>query len=296
MSGPKKTGLGRGLEALFSDVQISIDGKNRDAVPAGSEILFVDINDIKANANQPRKNFSDEKIEELAQSIKTHGIIQPIMVRKTEMGYEIVAGERRWRAARKAQLKEVPCLIKELDDQENMLISIIENVQREDLNVIEEALAFEQMTVRFKLTQEEMSKSVGKSRPYITNALRLLKLGQDIQQMVISGLLSGGHARAIAGLSDAKRQKTIADEIVEKGLSVRQAELMVSQAPVNMKKHKLQRRKISNPEIAGIEEDLKTKLGTKVKIIHGKKRGKIEIEYYSKEELDRLIDLMMSLN
>jgi ParB family chromosome partitioning protein len=296
MSGPKKTGLGRGLEALFSDVQISIDGRNRDAAPAGSEILFVDINDIKANANQPRKNFSDEKIEELAQSIKTHGIIQPIMVRKTEMGYEIVAGERRWRAARKAQLKEVPCLIKELDDRENMLISIIENVQREDLNVIEEALAFEQMTVRFKLTQEEMSKSVGKSRPYITNALRLLKLGQDIQQMVISGQLSGGHARAIAGLSDSKRQKTIADEIVEKGLSVRQAELIVSQAPVNMKKHKLQRRKTSDPEIAGIEEDLKTRLGTKVKIIHGKKRGKIEIEYYSKEELDRLIDLIMSLN
>ena len=296
MSGPKKTGLGRGLEALFSDVQISIDGKNRDAAPVGSEILFVDINDIKANASQPRKNFSDEKIEELAQSIKTHGIIQPIMVRKTEMGYEIVAGERRWRAARKAQLKEVPCLIKELDDQENMLISIIENVQREDLNVIEEALAFEQMTVRFKLTQEEMSKSVGKSRPYITNALRLLKLGQDIQQMVISDQLSGGHARAIAGLSDPKRQKAIADEIVEKGLSVRQAEFIVSQVPANMKKHKPLRRKISNPEITSIEEDLKIRLGTKVKIIHGKKRGKIEIEYYSKEELDRLIDLMMSLN
>lgn len=296
MSGPKKTGLGRGLEALFSDVQISIDGKSRGTVAIGGEISFININDIKSNSNQPRKNFSEEKIEELAQSIKTHGIIQPIMVRKTENGYEIVAGERRWRAARKAQVKEIPCIIKELDEQENMLISIIENVQREDLNVIEEALAFEQMTVKFKLTQEEMSKSVGKSRPYITNALRLLKLGQDIQKMVIDGQLSGGHARAIASMKDPKSQTAVAVEAIEKGLSVRQVEFRVSQSPETLKGRKTVKKNAINPQIATIEDDLKTILGTKVKIINGKKRGKIEIEYYSREELDRLIDLMMSLS
>lgn len=296
MSGPKKTGLGRGLEALFSDVQINIEGRSRSTSSSGSEIRFVDINDIKPNSNQPRKNFGEGKIDELAQSIKTHGIIQPIMVRKTEKGYEIIAGERRWRAARKAQIKEIPCIIKELNDQDNMLIAIIENVQREDLNAIEEALAFEQMTVRFKLTQEEMSKSVGKSRPYITNALRLLKLGQNIQQLVIEGQLSGGHARAIASIKDPKRQIAIAMEAIDKTLSVRQVEFMVSQLAGNPRRRKILKRNSANPEIATIEEDLKTKLGTKVKITNGKKRGKIEIDYYSREELDRLIDLMMSLN
>ena len=296
MSAPKKTGLGRGLEALFSDVQINIEGKTRDLSINGSEILFLDINDIKQNANQPRKNFTEDKIEELAQSIKAHGIIQPIMVRKSENGYEIVAGERRWRAARKAQLKEIPCIVKELNEQENMLISIIENVQREDLNVIEEALAFEQMTMRFKLTQEEMSKSVGKSRPYITNALRLLKLGQEIQQMVIFGQLSGGHARAIAGLKDPKRQMAMAEEVIRKSLSVRQVEFLVSQAEENPTRKKSPRKLAVDHHIAVIEEELKTKLGTKVKITNGKKRGKIEIDYYSREELDRLIDLIMNLS
>ncbi len=295
MSGPRKTGLGRGLEALFSDVQINIEGRTRETIASGNEILFVNIHDIKPNSNQPRKNFSDDKIEELAQSIKIHGIIQPIMVRKTEKGYEIVAGERRWRAARKAQIKEIPCIIKELDEQENMLISIIENLQREDLNVIEEALAFEQMTEKFNLTQEEMSKSVGKSRPYITNALRLLKLGQEVRQLIIDGQISGGHARAMAAIKDEKRQMAIAREIIEKSLSVRQVEFIVGHAADNPRRRKSLKRKSVNLEIATIEEELKTKLGTKVKISEGKKRGKIEIDYYSKDELDRLIELFMSL-
>ena len=221
MAGPKNRGLGKGLEALFSNSEIdtkeiSIE-KKEEAKAEG--ILFVDLNNIKPNEKQPRKSFDDQKLEELAESIQEHGLIQPIILRQAEMGYEIVAGERRWRACRKAGLKEIPCIVKELTDEENMLVAIIENMQREDLNPIEEAEGLNQMISSFGLTQEEVSKSVGKSRPYITNALRLLKLPDEIRDYVSKGNLSTGHARAIAGIAEREKQIQLAQYVIEHDLS-----------------------------------------------------------------------------
>jgi len=293
MAAPKVRGLGKGLEALFNEVEINTHETGRDNQEG---ILFLDLNDIKPNSKQPRKNFPDEKIDELARSIETHGIIQPIMVRPAGDGYEIVAGERRWRAARKATFKQTPRIIRELSEEQNMLVAIIENMQREDLNPIEEADALNQMITNFGLTQEEVSKSVGKSRPYITNSLRLLKLPSEIQEMVIQGNLTNGHARAIAGMKEEKTQLRLARRIVKEGLSVRETETLTNKENEgsNSKPAKSKAR-AKNREITDMEEELKTALGTKVAINHGTRRGKIEIEYYSREELERLLELLLSI-
>lgn len=298
MAAAKGRGLGKGLEALFNNVEISAQDFNDGSTSvAEGGVLYLDINDIKPNSKQPRKNFNDEKIEELAKSIEAHGIIQPIMVRSAEVGYEIVAGERRWRAARKASLKKVPCIIRELDEEQNMLVAIIENMQREDLNPMEEAEALNQMISNFGLTQEEVSKSVGKSRPYITNALRLLKLPTAVRAMVSEGELTSGHARAIAGIKDEKRQIELANHAVKSGLSVREVEALAGdESSANGQKKAKGKPRAKNREISNLEEELKTVLGTKVAINHGVKRGKIEIEYYSREELERLLELLLSLN
>lgn len=295
MAVPKGRGLGKGLEALFNDVEINARGSDNPA--EGHEgILFLDINDIKPNSSQPRKNFPEDKIEELAKSIEIHGIIQPIMVRPSGEGYEIVAGERRWRAARKASLKQVPCIIRELSEEQNMLVAIIENMQREDLNPMEEADALNQMITRFGLTQEEVSKSVGKSRPYITNSLRLLKLPAMIRDMVIQGELTSGHARAIAGVKEEKLQLNLAKKVVKDGLSVRETETLANKEnEVAGNKPNKPRVLAKNREITDMEEELKTALGTRVAINHGTRRGKIEIEYYSRDELERLLELLLSL-
>lgn len=285
MTTNKGRALGRGLEALFSDVRIS--------EPSSNEIIYIDINKIKPNENQPRKIFESEKIDELAQSIKNHGIIQPIIVKNIESGYEIVAGERRWRACRKAELKEIPCIVKDFDEKTNMLMALIENMQRENLNAIEEAVAFEKMAQKFNLTQDEISKNVGKSRSYIANTLRLLKLPEEIKNYVLKGELSSGHARALIGVDDAKKQIELAKTIIDKGLSVRQAELMTDSSCKKTEKQK--KSKEMNPDLINIENDIRSILGTKVKILQGKKRGKIEIEYYSNEEFERLIELFMSM-
>lgn len=282
----KGKALGRGLEALFNDVKV--------ADPSSNEIISIDINEIKPNKNQPRKVFESDKLDELAESIKNHGIIQPIVVKKLESGYEIVAGERRWRASRKADLKEIPCIVKELDEKSNMLIALIENMQRENLNAIEEAVAFEKMAEKYNLTQDEISKNVGKSRPYITNALRLLKLPEEIKNFVLNDQLSSGHARALIGIEDKKKQLELAVMIIEKGLSVRQAEMLVDSLGKKNPDKPKRIREIS-AELVHIENDIKSILGTKVKISQGKKRGKIEIEYYSHEELERLIEMFISL-
>ena len=294
MAAPKGRGLGKGLEALFNDVEISASASDRTGENQEG-ILFLDVNDIKPNSKQPRKNFPEDKIEELARSIETHGIIQPIMVRPFGEGYEIVAGERRWRAARRASLKQVPCIIRELSEEQNMLIAIIENMQREDLNPMEEAEALNQMITNFGMTQEEISKSVGKSRPYITNALRLLKLPSEVQELVVQGDLTNGHARAIAGIKEVKRQVNLANKIVREGLSVRETETLASQENENINKPAKAKARAKNREITDMEEELKSALGTKVAINHGMRRGKIEIEYYSREELERLLELLMTL-
>ena len=245
------------------------------------------------NANQPRKTFSEEKIEELSKSIKEHGIIQPIVVRRKGEKYEIVAGERRWRAARKAELGRVPCLIRELSDEQNMLIAIIENMQREDLNPVEEAEGLHQMIVTFGMTQEQISKSVGKSRPYIANSLRLLKLPDYIKEEMAEGRLSAAHGRTLITLEDESMRKVLCQRIIEEGLSVRETEKLVSQQGKSKKKKPAA--KVKNPDVARVEEELKEALGTRVTINNNGKKGKIEIEFFSRDELDRLIEMLKSL-
>ena len=314
MAAQKKTrGLGKGLDALFGDVEIAPAPKdNGDAEPrrrpkdeekgeaqglkaAEAGVLYIDINDIKPNAGQPRKTFDEEKLEELAASIKEHGLIQPIVLRKAGRGYEIVAGERRWRAARIIGLKEVPCIVKELTDEENMLLAIIENMQREDLNPIEEAEGLRQMIDTYGLTQEQVSISVGKSRPYITNSLRLLKLDDRVQDLTSQGRLTMGHSRALAAIKDKDRQYALARKAVEEGLSVRQIEKLAAGDDVEKKAKKPAKKTAKSADEKRLEEDLRIALGTKVNLNRKGKAGKIEIEFYSREELERLIELLKTL-
>ena len=298
MAAPKKEGLGRGLDALFADVPVKAPKeteviKNREDGDEKDTVRYVKIHDIMPNANQPRKTFNEEKIEELAASIREHGIIQPIVVRKKSRGYEIVAGERRWRAAIKAELSQVPCLIRNLDDEQNMLIAIIENMQREDLNPIEEAEGLRQMTETFGMTQEQVSRSVGKSRPYITNSMRLLKLPEYIRESIADGRISAGHGRTLIAASDEDMRRSIWEKMIKEGLSVREAEKLAAGSPGAKKRKPASKRK--NPDVVRVEEDLKDIFGTKVSINAAGKKGKIEIEYYSGDELNRLIELLKTL-
>ena len=296
MAAPKNRGLGKGLEALFSNSEIDTQEisvtKKEESEEKG--ISFININEIKPNQNQPRKSFNEEKLEELAASIIENGLIQPVILRKADKGYEIVAGERRWRACRKAGLKEIPCIIREFTDEQNMLIAIIENMQREDLNPIEEAEGLNQMIVNFGMTQEQVSKSVGKSRPYITNALRLLKLPSEIREMLLANQLSAGHARAIAGIGDTEKQIQLAEYAIKEGLSVREIEKIIKEE--NAPKRKISRKKAEkSADVRKVEDDLKQIMGTKVNLNQSGKKGKIEIEYYSRDELERLIEMLKSL-
>ncbi|MCQ2546348.1 MAG: ParB/RepB/Spo0J family partition protein [Clostridia bacterium] len=310
MAAPKKTkGLGKGLDALFGDAEVApvekkpaakskapkAKAKKQEEEPSPAEggVLYVDINNIKPNTAQPRKTFDDEKLEELASSIERHGLIQPIVLRASGKGYEIVAGERRWRAARLVGLKEVPCIVKELTDEENMLLAIIENMQREDLNPIEEAEGLKKMIDTYGLTQEQVSYSVGKSRPYITNSLRLLKLPGKVQELTAEGKLSTGHARALAAIKDQKKQIELAVRAVEEGLSVRQIESLSKETKAPAKKPA--RKPSKSADEKRVEEDLKNALGTRVNLNRKGKKGKIEIEFYSSDELERLIEMLKSL-
>ena len=318
MAAKKTRGLGRGLDALFGDVEVNLSVKEDDRAeeaakqengdPAKSAessenettrvengISYIDINDIKPNLSQPRKNFDEEKLRELASSIEEHGLIQPVVLRKAKVGYEIVAGERRWRAARLIGIKELPCIVKDLTYEENMLLAIIENMQREDLNPIEEAEGISQMMDTYGLTQEEVSKSLGKSRPYITNSLRLLKLNTGVKGYVSDGTLSAGHARALAAISDEEKQRELAEIAVREGLSVRQIEKLARENK-ETRGRKSTRSKSKSPDVIRVEEDLKEILGTKVNLNQRGKKGKIEIEFYSREDLDRLIELLKTLS
>lgn len=299
MATAKTRGLGKGLEALFTDVEITVGGRRSEHEAETDEkdlegrVIDVDIHKIKPNSSQPRKHFDEDKIEELSKSIELHGVIQPILVREIKDGFEIVAGERRFRAAKKAGLKEIPCIVRDLSDEQNMLVALIENMQREDLNPIEEAEGLARMIENFGLTQEEVSRSVGKSRPYITNALRLLKLPEKIKELVINGQLTSGHARAIAGISAIEKQLSIAERCVKNSLSVRELEQLVKTGSNKIKKKPAKRAK--NRELTALEEELKQIFGTKVCIQHGARKGTIEIEYYSREELERLLEMLQSL-
>jgi len=277
-----KKGLGKGLGALIDDS--SNDEKG---------IIELKINEIEPNKGQPRKYFDDEKLTQLAESIKQHGIVQPIIVKNEDGVYRIVAGERRWRAARIAGLTKVPVVMKELSNKQVMEIALIENIQREDLNPIEEAEAFEKLIKEYNMTQDEVAGIVGKSRSAIANTIRLLNLNNNIKNYLINGSLSPGHARAILSIEDEEIQENIAEEIIQNNLNVRDTEKLVKKY-LSKKNEKKENNKDENYD--EIEEKLKNILGTKVKIVGKNKKGKIMIEYYSLEELERIIEMVENLS
>lgn len=277
-----RKGLGKGLGALITSAETEEAG-----------IKEVKINNIEPNTSQPRKIFNDEKLEQLAESIKVHGVVQPLIVQKNENRYKIVAGERRWRAARKAGLKTIPVIVRDLSSKQVMEIALIENLQREDLNPIEEAEAYEKLIKEYGMTQEEISSTVGKSRPAIANSLRLLTLQTQIKNKLIEGVITSGHARALLSIDNEKNQITAVDEIVRKGLNVRETEMLVKRL-ASPKKDKKPRNDQS--EFIVVEERFREVFGTKVKIMNGKKSGKILIEYYSPDELDRIINIVEKMS
>lgn len=289
----KKRGLGKGLSALIPDEPLLdiVDIENNE-----EKIKLIDISLIEPNSEQPRRDFDEEALSELVQSIQKHGILQPIIVRKQNNGYEIVAGERRWRAAKEAGLKEVPALVKELSQIEVSQIALIENLQREDLNPVEEAMAFKNLSEKYKLTQEEISQAVGKSRPYISNVMRLLNLEDEIIDLISKGSISSGHGRALLAVEDRNARIKLCQAIVEKGLSVRETEKLVKEFLENKGKNKGSEKKKNDsnkdPIILGIEESLRKFFGTKVIVTKGNKKGKIEIEYYNDDDLERILELL----
>lgn len=281
----KKRGLGKGLSALIPDEPIdeilNSDDKNY--------IMDIDISLIKPNENQPRKEFNEESLDELRESIKTYGVIQPVIVRKMGKVYEIVAGERRWKASKEAGLKSIPCIVKDIEDFEATKLSLIENLQREDLNPVEEANAFKDLMDQYKLTQEEIAKIVGKSRSYIANSIRLLNLDDEVKDYLSKGEISSGHGKAILAIDDKKKQKKVARDIIDKKLNVRDAESLVKDIKKNTPS-----RVEKDPYILDIEENLISKFGTKVKITQGNNKGKVEIEYYSDDDLNRILEILMN--
>lgn len=301
--------LGRGLDALFGnemniekDSFNQIDNTDKKESNGNTDILLIDINKITPNPNQPRKIFKEGKLEELSSSIKKHGVIQPILVQEIDEGFEIIAGERRWRASRKAGLKEIPCILKKVSEKDNALYALIENIQRENLNIIEEAYAFEYMMKTAGMTQEEVSSNVGKSRPYIANVLRLLKLNEQVKEMIRLGQISGGHGRTLVPVESATEQIDLAKKIYMNNLSVRQAEkLVASKGKKSTQKVEVLSRKENNPteesllEIRSMEEKLGKILGTKVKIFYESKGGKIEIEFYGQDEFQGIVDQLSKL-
>ena len=265
---------------------------------AEDRVLYVDINDIKPNSAQPRMHFDEDKLKELADSIQANGVIQPLIIRESTNGYELVAGERRWRASRIAGLASVPCIIRNFDDRQNAIVAIIENMQREDLNPIEEAKGLRSMTEKYGFTQEQVSQSLGRSRTYIANSIRLLKLPEEIQAYVSSGEMSAAHGRTIINIPDKKKQKEIADKIIRNDLSVRATEKLAERIKDELRPERKRRKKKTDEEAAAsaemqaVERELRTLIGTKVSIKGSEESGRIEIEYYSLEELNRLIDLL----
>jgi len=295
----KKSGLGKGLDSLIpvQNKKKAADSNQNVIVEKviKKEEIMLSISDIEPNRDQPRKSFDEDSLLELSESIKQFGVIQPLIVQKRDDYYEIIAGERRWRAAKLAGIKELPVIVKEYTDQEIVEISLIENIQREDLNPIEEALAYKKLLTEFHLKQDEVAERVSKSRTAVTNSIRLLKLDERVQQMVVDDMISTGHARALLTLEDKELQYNIASRIFDEKLSVRETEKLMK----TIQKAKTEKKKIEieNSFIyKDIEEKIKGILGTKVYVNHkNNNKGKIEIEYYSNEELERLLDLFASI-
>ena len=288
----KRRGLGKGLEALIPKSTLLEKEKEGDSKKSTQGI---DIHKIRPNPHQPRKEFSQESIEELMVSIKKHGVLQPILVAKDEEGkdaYVIIAGERRWRACKNLKMKRVPALIKEFTEQELVEVALVENLQRENLNGIEEGKAYEYLMEQYKVTAKEVGEALGKSRSYVTNTLRLLKLHTEVQKMIEENRISPGHGRALLTLKDPIKQLEWAMKIEKEGLSVRQIESFMQEEGKKLSKKSPRRKKEKDVEILHIEEELKDYFGTKVHITTGKKKGKLEIEYYSPKDLERILGLL----
>ncbi len=294
----RKGGLGKGLDSLIADRRpVAVKETGNASVEKEEKVdnkspLMVKLSEVEPNREQPRKHFDEETLQELADSIKKYGVIQPLLVEKKEKYYEIIAGERRWRAAKLAGLKEIPVVLKELSEQEKMEIALIENIQREDLNPIEEAQAYKRLLDEFHLKQEDVANSVSKSRSAITNTMRLLKLDERVQDMVAGEELSAGHARALLSISDVDKQYELALKIVEKGLSVREVEALLKKKPAKEEKEEVN----TAEELIyrNFENNLKELYGTKVSIKNQKGKGKIEISYYSVDELERILEMLQS--
>ena len=291
----KRGGLGKGLDSLIPDtIKTSVPEKTKivEKVVEKPVEMKVKISKVGPNKDQPRKQFDEDALMELADSIKQFGIIQPLIVQEKNGFYEIIAGERRWRAAKIAGLKEVPVIVKDYSDLEVVEISLIENIQRENLNPIEEALAYKRLLNEFKLKQDEVAERVSKSRTAVTNSMRLLKLDERVQQMVIDDMLSTGHARALLGIEDPELQAATAAKVFDEKLSVREVEKLVKQIQ-NGKPEKKKEEKVHDFIYTDLEEKMKAAVGTKVSIHQNAKgKGKIEIEYYSREDLERIIDII----
>lgn len=277
-----KRGLGKGLEALIPKAEQKEKGL----------VIEMDVESLTPNLFQPRKNFDREKMEELKGSIKKHGMIQPIIVRKMANGYEIVAGERRLKAAKEIGLKKIPAIIKSINNEKSLEIALVENIQREDLNPVEQANAFKRLADEFNLTQQELAEATGKSRALVTNTIRLLKLNPEIQKNISEGKISFGHAKLLLSIEDEEVQKVVCDRIIASGLSVRDTERLIK----NIEKVQKKQFKVKNitieqfPEVEGRLRDL---LGTKISILYDGKRGKINIEFYNKEDLRRIVALLL---
>lgn len=280
-----KKGLGRGLGSLFEE---------NAPEPDEDSVVNINLNNIEPNKDQPRKQFDKEKLEALADSIRDNGVIQPIIVVKNGDRYKIVAGERRWRAAKSAGLTTIPAVIRNYSESEVAQIALIENLQREDLNPIEEAVGYKTLIDKFKMTQEDVSSKIGKSRSAIANSIRLLSLDEPIQSKLITGEITSGHARALLSIEDKQTRLILLDSILEKGLNVRQTETLAKQLQkaVPVKKKKIIDEQVM-AEIEAAENRLSSHFGTKVKLIHNEKRGKIEIEYYGNDDLERILQLLM---
>ena len=316
----RKNGLGRGLDALFPDKKTASEEnevkftakvekktepavkvknvKERTETPRQKKVpMMVKISMVEPNQNQPRKQFDEDALLELTESVKQYGILQPLLVSEKKDYYEIIAGERRWRAAKLAGLKEVPVIVKEFSEQELVEISLIENIQREDLNAVEEAMAYKRLMDEFHLKQDEIADRVGKSRTAVTNSMRLLKLSAKVQQMLIDEMITVGHARAILAVSDMEKQESLAMRVFDEKLSVRETEKLVKAVLAPPKEKKSHSYSAEDAAYENLEEKMKSIMGTKV-LIHRKKndKGKIEIEYYSRDELERIIDLFESIH
>lgn len=293
----KKNALGKGLANLLreDDLQEEKEVVVKEVIVKEPTEMFLKITEVEPNRNQPRKNFDEDLLEELAESIKQYGIIQPLVVQKREDYYEIVAGERRWRAAKMAGIKQIPVVIKEYSEQEIMEIALIENIQREDLNPIEEANAYQRLIKEYNLKQDEVAEKVSKSRTTITNSMRLLKLDERVQQMLVDEMITSGHARALLGIEDKELQYEIAMRVFDEKMSVRDIEKLIKEIskPQNEKEKKEEIDEGVLLAYKSMEDKIKNIIGSKVVIkSKDKNKGKIEIDYYSQDELERIVDLI----